>query len=127
MIKTVVKDLVNLFKLQDNELFVDPVRLAFALNNKILNVNLISSDVFKDRNVNDCKEIISNILNLTIDKRLELLGEEQAKNILKDILIQNLDFQWTKHLDLIVKLREGVTLRSLEQRSPLNIYVQEAD
>jgi preprotein translocase subunit SecA len=27
----------------------------------------------------------------------------------------------------MVKIREGVTLRSLEQRSPLNIYVEEAD
>ena len=27
----------------------------------------------------------------------------------------------------MVKIREGVTLRSLEQRSPLNIYVNEAD
>jgi preprotein translocase subunit SecA len=27
----------------------------------------------------------------------------------------------------MTKIREGVSLRSLEQRSPLNIYVQEAD
>jgi preprotein translocase subunit SecA len=31
------------------------------------------------------------------------------------------------HLDLLTKIREGVSLRSLEQRSPLNIYVEEAD
>ena len=42
-------------------------------------------------------------------------------------MIQSLDHQWTDHLDLMVKIREGVTLRSLEQRSPLNIYVNEAD
>jgi len=30
-------------------------------------------------------------------------------------------------LDTVTKIREGVTLRSLEQKSPLHIYVEEAD
>lgn len=127
MVGTVAKDIVNLFKLQNNETYVDSEKITFALNSKIFNTNLISPETFKNKTLDESKKIITDILNLSIDKRIELLGQEQAKNVLKDILIQNLDFQWTKHLDLIVKVREGVTLRSLEQRSPLNIYVQEAD
>lgn len=32
-----------------------------------------------------------------------------------------------EHLDNVFKLREGVTLRSMEQTSPLNVYIRETD
>ena len=42
-------------------------------------------------------------------------------------MIENIDSQWINHLDQMSKIREGVALRSLEQKSPLNIYTEEAD
>jgi preprotein translocase subunit SecA len=93
MVDVVAKDIVKLFVLPNNEMYVDDNRIAFALNSKVLNTNLISPETFKNKNVNESEEIITNIINLSIDKRIELLGLEQSKNILKDILIQNLDFQ----------------------------------
>jgi preprotein translocase subunit SecA len=93
MVNAVAKDIVNLFKLPNNETYVDHEKLVFALNSRIFNANIISPETFKGKTLDESKKIITDILNLSIDKRLELIGSEQAKNVLKDILIQNLDFQ----------------------------------
>ncbi|MDR0675323.1 MAG: preprotein translocase subunit SecA [Mycoplasmataceae bacterium] len=122
----VAKDIVNMFKLQTNELYVDAPKLTNSLNSKILNANLISPEVFENKSLTDAIKILSKIFDLSIETRMRMLGDN-AKNISRTMMIQNLDFQWTNHLDRITKIREGVSLRSLEQRSPLNIYVEEAD
>jgi preprotein translocase subunit SecA len=127
MAKNMASDIANLFKSAKNEVYVDADRLAHALNTKILNANLISPNIFIDKTIMEAVNIITEILKLSIDTRIELLKGTQGTNIIRDLMIQNLDFQWTNHLDRMTKIREGVTLRSLEQRSPLNIYVQEAD
>ncbi len=43
------------------------------------------------------------------------------------IMISNIDEEWTKHLDITSKIREGVNLRAYEQKAPLNIYVEDSD
>ena len=55
------------------------------------------------------------------------IGVEATNNVVTQILIQQLDLEWTKYLELSNKLREGVSLRSLEQVSPLHLYVEESD
>jgi preprotein translocase subunit SecA len=127
MAKTVTKDLIQLFKSEKNELYVDADKLVQALNTKILNAALISPDFLREKTLDQAEIIITEILKISVAKRIEMLGLEQSKSMLRDLLIQNLDYQWTNHLDRMTKIREGVTLRSLEQRSPLNIYVDDAD
>jgi hypothetical protein len=92
MVNTLAKDVVELFKIPNNEIYVDADKITFAINSRIFNTNLISPEIFKEKTLDQAKKIITDVLNLTIDKRVELLGD-QARNILKDILIQNLDFQ----------------------------------
>jgi preprotein translocase subunit SecA len=88
----VAKDLVNLFKLPTNELYVDGAKLTQTLNSKILNANLISPEVFENKTVADAIKIVAKIFNLSIETRVKMLGEN-AKNITKTMMIQNLDFQ----------------------------------
>ena len=127
MAKVVAKDIVEMFKSQKNPLFVRGEELANAINKHMFNYNLVSPSFFENKTIAEATNILYNILCISIDKRVELLTPEVANKIFKDIIIQSLDHQWTNHLDLMVKVREGVNLRSLEQRSPLNIYVEEAD
>ncbi|MDR0739929.1 MAG: preprotein translocase subunit SecA [Mycoplasmataceae bacterium] len=126
MASVVAKDIVSLFKLPSNETYVDATKLTQAINARVLNANLLSPDIFDNKTVIDAIKIFTKILELSIDTRVKMIGDN-AKNIIKTMMIQNLDFQWTNHLDRITRVREGVSLRSLEQRSPLNIYVEEAD
>lgn len=51
----------------------------------------------------------------------------EDSNLISGILLMHLDQNWTQHIDKMLKLREGVNLRSLEQKSPLNIYVEEGN
>lgn len=53
--------------------------------------------------------------------------KDQNNKMWCSIIINCMDTNWTKFLDRIQKLRDGVSLRSYEQRSPLNIYVEDSD
>ncbi|MGL4950244.1 MAG: preprotein translocase subunit SecA [Mycoplasma sp.] len=55
-------------------------------------------------------------------------GDIEANNIMwRKIIVNAMDSNWTSFLDKIQKLRDGVGLRSYEQRSPLNIYIEDSD
>ncbi|MDR3249780.1 MAG: preprotein translocase subunit SecA [Mycoplasmataceae bacterium] len=127
MVKHVAREIINLNIDPHNNNLVDGAKIAMLLNRMLFNQDLISQEYFKKRTLDDAKAIIEEIIKMSIDIKIEKLGPEQSKRILKDILLQNLDFQWTNHLDKVGKIREGVSLRSLEQKSPLHIYVGEAD
>lgn len=123
----VAKDIVNLFKLPNNELYVDGPRLTAVVNNNFFKEIILTNDWFVNKTTDDAIKILTDILTVSITSRIEILQKQGSLKILKDIFIQSLDVQWTAHLDKISKIREGAWLRSLEQRSPLNIYVEEAD
>jgi preprotein translocase subunit SecA len=88
----VAKDVVNLYKLPTNELYVDGAKLTQMLNAKIFNANLISPEVFRNKTITDAIKILTKIFDLSIETRIRMLGEN-AKNISKTMMIQNLDFQ----------------------------------
>ncbi|MDR2821489.1 MAG: preprotein translocase subunit SecA [Mycoplasmataceae bacterium] len=127
MVEHVSREIINLNISAKNENLIDPIKVATLINKMIFGQDYVSEKYFYGKTLDDAKAIISEIFKMSIDLRVEALGTEQASKILKDIIIQNLDFNWTNHLDRVTKIREGVNLRSLEQKSPLNIYVEEAD
>lgn len=127
MVKVVAYDLARMFKNPDNEVHINANRVAEAINKSIFNAPIITYHFFENKTIEQGEKIIFEILWLSVQNRIKLLKPEAAQNILRDLMIQCLDYQWTSHLDRIIKIREGVQLRSLEQRSPLNIYVEEAD
>ena len=127
MAKKVAADLVSLFIDKQNPVNVDTESLSRALNTKLLFMNILPLDIFKNMPVAEARNKVLDILMISIDNRVSLMVPEQANKTIRSIMIQNLDNQWTTHLDKMGKIREGVSLRSLEQRSPLNIYVEDAD
>lgn len=127
MAKQVADDLVKMFPSKINPLFVDELALSEAINKNLFHTQLVSSQFFSNKTLEEAIEIVYKIICLSIDQRCELLTFDKANMLFRDIMIQALDKNWTEHLDLMLRLREGVNLRSLEQRSPLNIYVDEAD
>jgi preprotein translocase subunit SecA len=93
MAKNMASDIVSLFKSPKNEAYVESTKLAHALNTKILNANLISPNIFEEKTLTEATNIITEILKLSIDIRIRLLKGSQSNNILRDLMIQNLDFQ----------------------------------
>ena len=127
MAKKVADDLVTLFVDKQNPVNADSIALSKAINSKLLFFNILSPDTFKDMPIIEARDKVLDIIMTSIENRTSLMVPEQINKTIRSMMIQNLDSQWTNHLDKMSKIREGVSLRSLEQRSPLNIYVEDAD
>ncbi|MFA6645063.1 MAG: hypothetical protein WCS76_01710, partial [Bacilli bacterium] len=59
-----------------------------------------------------------------IAKRKEW-GEEIANQVERQIALQTIDQNWTRHIDTMSRLREGIYLRSYANTNPLQDYVNE--
>jgi len=127
MAATVANDLVGIFLSKENPNFVDADRLADALNKRLLHFEAIEPTLFAKQNLQVVSALVSRIIWTSIETRIQTYDQNQIQRVLRSCIIQNFDAEWTQHLDIMSKIREGVTLRSLEQKSPLNIYVEEAD
>lgn len=127
MINIVARDIVNNNLNKDNPNYVDAASLAKELNNRLLGFDAIEPSSFDKQSLTIVNALVTRIIWASVEARITSYDEEQIQKVLRSIIIQNFDAEWTTHLDIMSKIREGVTLRSLEQRSPLNIYVEEAD
>ena len=94
----------------------------------ILGKNLKNTDL-NDLNSSDDKklrEILNNKFQKSRQERIELLGENQSKEIEKRILLQTIDLNWKSHIQYLEQLRQVIGLRSYGQRDPLVEYKKEA-
>ena len=78
----------------------------------------LSDKAFKDR--------ILTLFNNNRNERIKVLGEKQAKEIEKRILLQSIDLNWKSHIQYLEQLRQVIGLRSYGQRDPLIEYKKEA-
>ena len=122
MIDVVVKDLISFFVSTENNFFVDSEKIAQAINKKILFLDVLEKFDFDKIDKDKVIEKIKLILKLSVMCKFSNLDQKYI-----NIMLENIDSQWINHLDKMAKIREGVALRSLEQKSPLNIYTEEAD
>ena len=74
----------------------------------------------------DFKKIISEKFNKVRNERINLVGEEQSKEIEKRIFLQSIDINWKSHIQYLEQLRQVIGLRSYGQRDPLIEYKKEA-
>lgn len=89
---------------------------------------------FTDEEINELiklneKDFYSKINNKFQEKRngrIELLGEERAKQIEKGFFLQIVDMSWKSHIQYLEQLRQVIGLRSYGQRDPLVEYKREA-
>ena len=72
------------------------------------------------------KEKIFQKFNTNRDERINLLGENQSKDIEKKIFLQSIDLNWKSHIQYLEQLRQVIGLRSYGQRDPLVEYKKEA-
>ena len=75
---------------------------------------------------NDLKSKIIEKFNENRKKRIEVLGEDQCKEIEKRIFLQSIDLNWKSHIQYLEQLRQVIGLRSYGQRDPLSEYKKES-
>ena len=75
---------------------------------------------------NEIKEKILNKFKESRNDRINVLGEDHAKEIEKRIFLQSIDLNWKSHIQYLEQLRQVIGLRSYGQRDPLIEYKKEA-
>lgn len=69
---------------------------------------------------------IRSAANTKIKAKVDNTGEEAFRQVEKALVLQILDQQWKDHLLSLDQLRQGINLRAMGQRDPLNEYKAEA-
>ena len=77
-------------------------------------------------NDNDFKKQIYDRFKEAREKRIEMIGNDQSKEIEKRIFLQAIDLNWKSHIQYLEQLRQVIGLRSYGQRDPLIEYKKEA-
>lgn len=127
IINKVVHDVIQLFVDANNNNVINNELLAESLNEKMFQYPMLLKEDFYDLSITEANTFLAKVLVYMLNLKLEIINPKTANGLLKEILISHLDHGWQKHIDLMSKLRDSVSLRSLEQKSPLNIYVEEGD
>ncbi|WP_391591749.1 Protein translocase subunit SecA [[Mycoplasma] cavipharyngis] len=125
--RKIVPEVIKLFIDSRNTNVINYQLLAESLNEKMFAYPMFLEEDFFDLTINEAENFLLKILNKMVDIKSQVLGATVANNMIKEILIHNLDQGWQNHISFITKLRDSVSLRTLEQKSPLYIYVEEAD
>ena len=89
----------------------------------------LSEEDFKDISSLSEKEIKSKIISVFQNARkarIDMVGNENAKDIEKRIFLQCIDLNWKSHIQYLEQLRQVIGLRSYGQRDPLIEYKKEA-
>ncbi len=61
-------------------------------------------------------------------EKVELIGEEQFREVERSVLLRNVDMSWMDHIDAMDDLKSTIRLQSYAQRDPVNEYrLQGAD
>ena len=110
----------NLSKSKNNE---------FNNQLKILLGKSINNQGFEDLCKMESQEFRKHINSkflVSRNERINMLGEEKAKEIEKRIFLQSIDLNWKSHIQYLEQLRQVIGLRSYGQRDPLVEYKKEA-
>ena len=81
--------------------------------------------VYDSAPIEDASEDLGEYLLSNYNIRRKQWGEEIAKQVERDICLQTIDQNWTKQIDTMARLREGIHLRSYANTNPLQDYVNE--
>ena len=85
----------------------------------------ISKAAYEDDLVDNCGQDLGELILRRYQRKRSKLPEELCDNIERDVILHCIDQNWTKHIDAMARLREGIHLRSYANVNPLQDYVNE--
>ncbi len=104
--------------------------ISGALLKKVLEPKFVPEGSFNDAlydeaPLEDAGQDLGDFLLDNYYIRRKQWGEDIAKKVERDICLQTIDQNWTKQIDTMARLREGIHLRSYANTNPLQDYVNE--
>jgi preprotein translocase subunit SecA len=85
----------------------------------------IKPSAYEESPLNEVAEDLSILMLSNYKKRRSEWPEEVANQVERQISLRSIDRNWTKHIDTMEHLREGIHLRSYANTNPLQDYVNE--
>lgn len=128
MIPRVIDVLISINRDDENISVIHIDNLLNDIKEK-LGINLeIDKEKIRELQNSQIYTLITNKITLILEEKYKQNpSQDEVNSRWRSITISSIDRNWTKFLDKIQKLRDGVALRSYEQKSPLNIYVEDSD
>ena len=106
-------------QLVNGDMLIKEVEPRF-LPNGSLNKNL-----YDESPVEDCGPDLGEVIYDYYLERQKTWPEGSADEVLRNVILHCIDSNWTKHIDAMARLREGIHLRSYANVNPLQDYVNE--
>lgn len=85
----------------------------------------IKKALYDESPVEDVGPDLGIVLQDHFNKYKESWPEEAREQITRSIILRCIDQNWTRHIDAMARLREGIHLRSYANTNPLQDYVNE--
>jgi preprotein translocase subunit SecA len=86
----------------------------------------IPIEVLQDRSHEELYKIVSDVIHIDYEAKMEPLSIEQRDEIERVLYLQVLDPQWREHLYEMDILKTGIGLRGYNQKDPLTEYKQDS-
>ena len=99
--------------------------LAKQVEPRFLPAGSIKPTLYDESSVEDCGPDLGEVIYDRYRELKKEWPEELANNIERSIILRCIDQNWTKHIDEMARLREGIHLRSYANVNPLQDYVNE--
>lgn len=95
---------------------------------RLLNLDLPIDEWTQEEGIadNEILERVEKASDDLMDAKIQAAGVETWRKLQKSFVLQILDQNWKEHLLTLDHLRQGINLRAIAQRDPLNEYKAEA-
>ena len=109
----------------DQEKVVDETKLIKLVEPKYLAPGTINPTDFHQIPADEATDFLATIMYKIYLKKRKDWSDDVANYVEKTVTLQQVDKNWTKHIDTMSKLRESIYLRSYANSNPLQAYTNE--
>lgn len=109
----------------DQEKVVDEIKLIKLVEPKYLAPGTINPTDFHQIPADEATDFLATIMYKIYLKKRKGWSDDVANYVEKTVTLQQVDKNWTKHIDTMSKLRESIYLRSYANSNPLQAYTNE--
>ena len=109
----------------NNKYDIDDEGITNTFNQEYFGPGRVDLEKIKSLDENEIIEYLNDTAMQILDEKRESCPPEIFEEVLKTIILRILDSNWTRHIDEMDGLRQGIGFQSYGQQNPLQLYQQE--
>ena len=111
--------------LNSNDKLISADLLVKEVEPRFLPTGTINKNLYDESPVEDCGDDLGSVIQSHYNNLKKDWPKDMTNKIERSIILRCIDNNWTKHIDTMARLREGIYLRSYANVNPLQDYVNE--